>query len=256
MATATAPPQSARKRYAFSALLAARAASEATKARPSGLLAVAKVVRVHQVTQAVMAERAVVEMLAEQRIQADADALLNSLAFTTEVERLGKMIDATEAAEFERLIASIVQDVGRTAESVAVAVRPNVHHVRYVSLPCCSRCAVLAGRVYRWSAGFQRHPQCDCSMIPTTVASPLRQSPEDLLASGQVRGLSKADEQAIADGADMGRVVNVRRRSAGLNESGRVLARAGRPTPEGIYRMAGDDRAKAVELLTKYRYLR
>lgn len=210
----------------------------------------------HQTTQAVLSERAVGEMLAEQDIEAAPDALLNSTAFTTEASRFEQMVSATDnEAEFDRLVASLVQDAGRAAESVATAVRPDVHHVRYVTPPCCGRCAVLAGRVYRWSDGFERHPNCDCVMVPTTVAAPFVQSPESLFEAGQIRNLSKADAKAIRDGADVGQVVNVRRAKAGLSEAGRVLARRDRPTPEGIYRIASD-RDEAVALLSRYGYVR
>jgi hypothetical protein len=148
-----------------------------------------------------------------------------------------------------------VQDAGRAAESVATAARPDTGHVRYLSPPSCGRCAVLAGRVYRYSEGFKRHTNCDCTMIPTTVANPqFVQDPVDLMERGQIRGLSKADMQAVADGADLGKVVNVRKRAAGLRESGRVLARAGKPTPEGIYRLASDQTA-AVAMLRRFGYL-
>ena len=194
-------------------------------------------------------------MLAEQDIDAAADALLNSLAFTTSVDTLEQMIESAGDSGFDRMVASIVQDAGRAAESVASAVRPDIWHVRYLSPPSCARCAVLAGRVYRYSSGFQRHPNCDCVMIPTTVAAPnLIQDPAELLAAGQLTGLSKADARALADGADFGQIVNVRRKAAGLNESGRVLARAGRPTPEGIYRMT-TNRAEAVQMLARFGYV-
>jgi hypothetical protein len=102
---------------------------------------------------------------------------------------------------------------------------------------------VLAGRVYRYSQGFLRHPNCDCVMLPTTVAAPdLVQDPVELAKAGQIRGLSQADMLAIEQGADFGQVVNVRLRKAGLRQAGKVLARRGKPTPEGIYAAAGEDR--------------
>jgi ribosomal protein L18E len=205
-----------------------------------------------------MSQQAVAEMLAEQEIDAAAEAVLNLLEFTTPLDTLADMLATVTQetdAEFERLVASLVQDSGRSAESVSTTVRPNIWHVRHLSPPSCSRCAVLAGRVYRYSEGFQRHPNCDCVMVPTTVSAPgLIEDPVDLMRQGLVTGLSKADQQAIADGADFGQVVNVRRRAAGLRESGHTLARAGRPTPEGIYRITSD-RAQAVELLRRYRYI-
>lgn len=249
--------RSARRHYGLSALVARRAVTEARKARPRGLVAVTGVVATHQATQAVLSQQAVGEMLAEQDIEAAAEALLNSLAFTTDVRMFEQMVEAASEANFDRLVESLVQDAGRAAESVATAVRADIWHVRYLSPPSCSRCAVLAGRVYRFSEGFLRHPNCDCVMIPTTVAAPnLVQDPADLLTKGQITDLSKADTRAIADGADFGQVVNVRSRKAGLKQSGRVLARAGRPTPEGIYKLAGGDRNKAVDLLAQYGYLK
>lgn len=258
MATATrqTPPQSARRHYALSALLAQRAVTDANKARSRGPVAVLRALVTHQATAARLSERAVAEMLLEQEIDARADAMLNALAFTTDARTFTGMTGATSTqAEFDRIVESLVQDAARAAESVATAVRPDIYHIRYVSPPCCARCAVLAGRVYRWSDGFLRHPNCSCTMLPTTVAAPFAQSPESLFENGQVRGLSKADTQAVRDGADLGRVVNVRKKAAGLKQSGRVLARAGKPTPEGIYKMA-PDRETAVSLLVRYGYVR
>lgn len=227
-----------------------------------------------------MAQTGVAEMLAEQGIDIAAEALLNPVAFTTSLQvfdgMLGTVADRratrtsapvpdlerTQAqfdAEFERLVASLVQDAGRAAENAAVAVRPEVRYVRLVTPPCCSRCAILAGRVYRYSQGFLRHPNCDCVMLPTTAGVAERQGliedPTELFERGLVRGLSKADQLAIAQGADAAQVVNVRRVRASLMESGRVLARRGRLTPEGIYRAAGGDDAAVLQLLHANGYL-
>lgn len=211
-----------------------------------------------QVAQAQVAQEAVGIMLNQQAIEAAADALLNSEAFTTSVATFGQMLEQVETDwQFDQLVASIVQDAGRAAESVAIAARPNIGHVRMLNPPSCARCAVLAGRVYRYSTGFLRHPSDDCVMIPTTLANrDLVQDPVDLMRRGLVTGLSKADQQAITDGADFGQVVNVRLRKAGLTESGRVLTRRGRLSPEAIYRQAGDDRERALTLLQQAGYLR
>lgn len=253
---ATAPPQSARKNYALSALIAQRAVTEARQAHTRGTAAVVGVVAAHQLAQARTSDLAVAEMLAEQEIDAAAEAFLNLASFATEPATTARMVEQADTdAEFDRLVESIVQDAARAAESVAVAVRPNVYHVRFVNLPACARCVILAGRAYRWSDGFQRHPNCDCSMIPTTVASGLRQDPDELVRSGQVRGLSKADMRALDDGVDLGRVVNVRSRKAGLLEAGHALQRGGRPTPAGIYRLANGDRDQALDLLKRHGYI-
>ena len=207
--------------------------------------------------QAVLAERSVDEMLVEQDIDAAADAMLNSVAFASEVDRMMQALEQELSDfQFDRLVESEVQDAGRAAQQVAVTARPDVGWVRHLTLPSCSRCAVLAGRVYRYSQGFQRHPGCDCVMIPVTVASPdFTYDMDDLVESGQVTGLSKADRRALRDGADFGQVVNVRTRKAGLRESGRVMTRAGRLTPEAIYRRTST-REEAVALLKQAGYLR
>lgn len=255
MPTLAAPPAAA-EHHATSALWAAEAAAAAQRAKPGGLRAIAATVVRYQAVGALRAQVAVAEMLAQQDIEVRAQAALNSLAFTTDVDRLLGMLDVTADTEFDRLVASLVQDASRAAESVSVATRPTVRFVRYLTLPSCSRCAVLAGRVYRYSQGFLRHPNCDCVMLPTTVAAPdLVQDPAELAKAGQIRGLSRADMLAIEQGADFGKVVNVRLKKAGLRQAGRVLARRGKPTPEGLYALAGDDRMKALSLLRRYGYL-
>lgn len=210
----------------------------------------------HQIANAQTSQTAVAEMLAEQEIDSIAEAILNLASFTTDAPTVDRMISQVDTdLEFDRLVASIVTDAARAAESVATAVRPDIYHVRFLSPPSCARCAILAGRVYRWSDGFERHPGCDCSMIPTTVATPLVQDVDELIANGQVRGLSKDDLQALRDGANLNQVVNIRSKKGGLLEAGHALTRGGRPTPAGIYRMAGDDRDEALRLLARYGFI-
>lgn len=257
MATATLPA-AATEHYLTSAALTEEAVRRALAAQSHGTAAVASVTAAYQAAAATEAELAVAAILAEQGIEAIASGALNQLAFTTAADILAALLADVETDQaFMRLIASLVQDAGRSAESVATTVRPQIGYVRYLSPPSCGRCAVLAGRVYRWSEGFLRHPNCDCVMLPTTIdAGPgLITDPLELVDRGLVTGLSKADLRAIADGADIGKVVNVRRIAAGLRESGRVLSRRGRLTPEGIYRIASD-RAEAIALLRRFRYLR
>jgi hypothetical protein len=185
------------------------------------------------------------------------------------------------------IVATQVQDAGRAAAGVAVAARPAVTgYVRYLSPPSCSRCAVLAGRFYRWNDGFQRHPRCDCTHLPSD-----RDTAKDLTFNSQsyFDGLSKAEQdrtfgvdgaRAIRDGADVAQVVNARR---GMTEAGttegttrrglagqRMLAREGatsfadrdifrratetRLMPEQIYAQT-TYRGEAIELLRLYRYI-
>lgn len=215
------------------------------------------VVATYQTAQAQIAEQATAAMLVEQDIDAAAEALLNSSAFTTSLSTFEAMINQAEQEwQFDQLVATLLQDAGRAAQGVSVAARPHIGFVRMLTPPSCGRCAVLAGRVYRYSQGFLRHPGCDCTMLPTTVANDqFVHDPSDLIAQGLVTGLSKADRQALADGADLGQVVNVRTRKAGLTESGRVLSRRGRPTPESIYR-ANPTREDALAALQAAGYLR
>ena len=249
-------PRTAHRHYLWSAALVERALREAMPLRKN-LADVARVVGLHQIAAAVQGQRAVAAMLDEQDIDARPQSVLVTTSFTTTIDRATAMLEQVSTDyEFQRIISSLVADAGRSAESVATTVRPRTGYVRYLSPPSCSRCAVLAGRTYRYSQGFDRHPGCDCIMVPTTVANDqFTQDPVDLMERGLVTGLSKADRRAIADGADFNQVVNVRQQKAGLRQSGRVLARNGRPTPEGIYAVA-TSREDAIQRLTAAGYIR
>lgn len=177
-------------------------------------------------------------------------------------------------ASLDRIVVTQVADAARAAESVATVTRPGVSgYVRMVSVPCCQRCAVLAGRHYRWNAGFLRHPQCECRNIPASedVAGDLTTDPRKLIEAGHVRDLSAADRKAIVeDGADPAQVINAHRGMTtaqgglkatreGVTRHGLAGRRAGPGTvrlrPESIYRIAGDDRAEAIRLLRRFGYL-
>lgn len=58
----------------------------------------------------------------------------------------------------ERIAQTAIADAARMAAGVDVASRRQVGYVRMLNPPSCSRCAILAGRWYRWNAGFARHP--------------------------------------------------------------------------------------------------
>jgi hypothetical protein len=110
--------------------------------------------------------------------------------------------------------------------------------------------------VYRYSEGFQRHPRCDCLMTPTnqTIGPTLVTDPQEALDKGWVRGLSKADTEALNAGAELGEVVNVHRKAAGLTVGSSVMVRAGRLTPQGCLEFASG-RTQALELLRRYGYI-
>ncbi|MEU7814122.1 hypothetical protein [Pseudonocardia sp. NPDC049154] len=175
------------------------------------------------------------------------------------------------------IVATEVTDAGRVADGVAITSRPVLTgYVRMLTPPSCGRCAVLAGRVYKWNAGFERHPNCDCRHVPFAedTLDDLRTDPRAAVLAGKVTGLSKADEQAIRDGADVGQVINAHRgmytaggrkfttegttrrglaHSSFRAQTGRKIRQ--RLRPEQIYKEAGGDRAEAIRLLTLHGYI-
>lgn len=150
-----------------------------------------------------------------------------------------------------------VADAARGAASVGIAARPSVGWVRMVNPPCCGRCAILAGRWYRFSQGFQRHPRCDCRHIPAPedVADDVTTDPEALFRSGRVRGLTRGQREAITAGADPARVVNATRKASGMTTTEAAVSGRRRLTPDGIYRM-DPSRDGALDLLRQHGYLR
>lgn len=177
---------------------------------------------------------------------------------------------------------------GADAAAVEITGGPEwTNYVRVLDLPSCDRCVVLAGRIYRDLDGFPRHPRCDCQHWPVTSwaeaeAAGLVKDPMVAFDRGQVRGLSKADTQAVRDGADLQAVVNAKRgggrRPAGMTNTitvemfGRTMKATlegttrrsewrrknpGLPIrlrPESIYEHA-TDRDDAIRLLRLYGYL-
>lgn len=109
----------------------------------------------------------------------------------------------------DMLVRTQVADAGRGATQVAIAARPRCGWYRFVSPPCCQRCAVLAGKWFKWNQGFDRHPRCDCVHRPATQDTPPDET--DSPSPDQIKDLTKAQRQAIADGADMNQVINSHR---------------------------------------------
>lgn len=135
-------------------------------------------------------------------------------------------------------VGTVLSDTGRSAERLGMAVRPVSGYVRMLVPPSCSRCAILAGRVYRENQGFLRHPGCDCRHIPASesVARDLTVDGsayfDSLSAAEQDRVFTKAGAEAIREGADLAQVVNARRGMRTAQVGGRrILA-----TTEGVTR--------------------
>lgn len=143
--------------------------------------------------------------------------------------------------------------------------------VRLLTPPSCSRCAILAGRFYKWNDGFYRHPMCDCRHIPAVenVAGDLTTDPklyfESLTKEQQDQYFGVANSRAIRAGADINRVVNATTRKGALytaddgrRYTGERAPRGGkvlRPTPWQIYRDARGSREEAVRLLREFGYI-
>ncbi len=197
--------------------------------------------------------------------------------------------------EFLRLTTvAQVQDAGRVATGIGVATNRFVHgYVRFLNPPSCRRCAVLAGREYRYSTGFLRHPRCDCIMVPVKNAAWAEAEGFIWDATANldlIKDLTEAERTAIEAGADISQVINATRNMsvAGLTTREGITARgvfgrqqiaAGsaitrgavrrqgavkafrqtstarlRLTPEGIYQLASSD-AEVVALLEQYGYI-
>lgn len=249
---------SALEQYHKQQLINAGALKEARRKAPRGPLAVAGVIATYQLAAAALTFESTPSQLAEQGIKAPTAGTASLSSLLTGAASVQMLESAANDAAFDRLVVTLVQDAGRTASAVDLGRRPNLNaHVRSLNPPSCSRCAVLAGRVYRYSTGFQRHPSCDCLMTLSTQSEGknLVTDVDDLIDKGQIRGLSKADLFALDNGADLGRVVNVRRSAAGLVNGSSVTARAGKLTPQGILNLASD-KTDAVKMLRFHGYIR
>ncbi|MDH6460123.1 hypothetical protein M2302_000274 [Micromonospora sp. A200] len=146
----------------------------------------------------------------------------------------------------DMIVRTQVADAGRTADGVAVVARKNVGgYVRLLSPPSCSRCVVLAGKWYRWNAGFLRHPRCDCRHIPAAednseeLATDPRKYFDSLTPEEQDAAFTQTGAEAIRDGADISQVVNARRGARGLTPAGARITAA-----EAKALRAGRDRGR------------
>lgn len=180
------------------------------------------------------------------------------------------------AKAFDLIVSTQLQDVARQAAAIEMGARPALTgYVRMLNPPSCSRCAVLAGRVYRKSKGFLRHPRCDCRHVPTSesLAGDLTTDPrayfDSLPEADQARIFTTAGAEAIRAGADIGKVVNARR-GMSASQSGRLARRSVngqkvyttteasrgkvRLMPESILEIAEDD-AEVLRLLKAHGYL-
>jgi hypothetical protein len=128
----------------------------------------------------------------------------------------------------DRIVLTQIQDAARVGTGVAIVNdRRAAGYIRVTTPPSCSRCAILAGVWYSHSAGFRRHPQCDCTSAPATdEVEP--QSPKalfDAMSPSELRkaGWTDADVKAINEGADLGQVTNTHRGLRSMSVAGQRL---------------------------------
>lgn len=139
-------------------------------------------------------------------------------------------------AALTAMVRTQVADAGRVADQTALAARRAARgYVRMVVGRTCGRCVVLAGRWYRWNAGFDRHPHCDCVHVPAgeDTADDVRTNPrawfDGQSREEQDKQFTRAGAEAIRLGADIGQVVNARRGAYGLTPAGaRITAEEAR----------------------------
>lgn len=173
-------------------------------------------------------------------------------------------------ASLMRIVTTEIPDAGRTAVGAGLTANKQfTSYVRTLKLPSCGRCILLAGVSYRWSEGFERHPNCDCFHVPVVhdgkgklPGETPKQVFEGLTREQQDAAFGKDAAEAIRAGADMGRVVNARRGvyTAGGRELTKTRAtrrrtREERPTSEHIMREHADDRDAAIGQLRRYGYI-
>lgn len=184
---------------------------------------------------------------------------------------------AVGQATLDMIVRTQVTDAGRVADGVAIAARPTVGYVRTLRGRGCSRCAILAGRYYKYNSGFRRHPRCKCIHVPARGANALRSEglvsdPReyfDSLSEDEQNRIFTADgARAIRDGADMSQVVNARRgmyvaggqarTTEGTTRQGFAASRLSsgqrRLMPEEIYKI-GRSREEIGELLRLHGYI-
>lgn len=168
-------------------------------------------------------------------------------------------------------------DTSRGVEQMGLKSRQVGMYVRMVTgASTCGRCVILAGKRYKASQAFLRHPGCDCTHIPVSedMAGDLMTNPhayfDNLDDDALVKALgSKANAKAWRDGADVNQLVNAYRRKGSIQKaqqfgrrvsittegmtrrglaSSAVGAGGVRLMPSSIYELA-KDRGDAIRLL-------
>lgn len=249
---------SALEQYREQQRISAHAQREARRRAGRGPRAIAAVIATYQLEAAANALNHAPATLSEQGIEAPTVATVSATSVLTGASVLPALNKLANAQALDRIVKTLVVDAGRTATTIDMARRPKVTaYVRSLNLPSCSRCAILAGRVYYRSTGFQRHPRCDCLMTLSSreTGPELVIDPDKAVRDGHVRGLSKADMAVLEEGGNLNRIVNVRSKKAGLSVGSSVTQRGDKLTPAGIMHRAGEDRNLALRLMHTNGYI-
>lgn len=123
-------------------------------------------------------------------------------------------------ATLRQMSTQALEDTSVSAMGVSITQRAGVGYVRVESPDCCPRCAILAGKYFRHSQNFLRHPKCHGTTIPCKGRDKAEKQgwitdPMDrfnrMSEAEQDRVFGHADAQAIRDGADIYQVVNAHR---------------------------------------------
>lgn len=188
-------------------------------------------------------------------------------------------------ATLRQMSTQALEDTSVSAMGVSITQRAGVGYVRVESPDCCPRCAILAGKYFRHSQNFLRHPKCHGTTIPCKGRDKAEKQgwitdPMDrfnrMSEAEQDRVFGHADAQAIRDGADIYQVVNAHRgmrpvgrgnismtTSEGTSRYGwsRMIRKyeygqkqRRRLTPEGIYSF-NLPREQTIELLKREGYI-
>lgn len=188
-------------------------------------------------------------------------------------------------ATLRQMSTQALEDTSVSAMGVSITQRAGVGYVRVESPDCCPRCAILAGKYFRHSQNFLRHPKCHGTTIPCKGRDKAEKQgwitdPMDrfnrMSEAEQDRVFGYADAQAIRDGADIYQVVNAHRgmrpvgrgnismtTSEGTSRYGwsRMIRKyeygqkqRRRLTPEGIYSF-NLPREQTIELLKREGYI-
>lgn len=131
---------------------------------------------------------------------------------------------------------TMVMDAARASEHTAIAARPAITgYVRVLNPPSCARCAILAGKWYRWNQGFQRHPRCDCVHEPSQRNDARPTQPKEYFDSLprklQERYFGKADSALIRSG-EVDLITQMSRKTNLYRKSGVSKATATSPIPK------------------------